>query len=113
VIRHTRKFQRNLSFQYLQGRFITGAASPNAGLANVGNNGTFEALWAALSLSVEVSYWGAAPPTAAALSTGFVQIAMDNAEYAADLRACVDDMAYQSYGRDAYHVMFSVLEVGT
>lgn len=114
IIRHTRRFCRNFRFTYLPGRWARGAASPNTTSAQVGVQGAFEDLWIALSTGLNVYYWSvfddSAPPTGL---TGSVKIAMESADQAASLLECLDDSAWTSYGRDAHHVMFEALEVGT
>jgi hypothetical protein len=114
IIRHTNKVCRNFRFTYLPGRWVRGAGSPNADGAQVGVQGTFEDLWIALSTGLNVYYWSvfddSAPPTGL---TGSVKIAMESADQAASLLECLDDSAWASFGRDAHHVMFEALEVGT
>lgn len=111
VIRHTQRHLRTFHFQYVPGRFVRGAFSPNADAAQQGTQGTFEDIWDALSLGQTVRYWPDLDDTAFPSPVQSVKIAMESADAAAGLLDCLDPEAFAEFGRDAHHVMFRALEV--
>lgn len=110
IIRHRIKTCRSFQFQYVPGRFVRGEISPNADSAQAGTQGTFEDMWAALSLGQVVRYWPDFDDASVPDEGDSIVLALESPEQAARLQDCLDPAAWAEFGRDAHHVTFEAFE---
>lgn len=113
IIRHTARTCRDFSFQYVPGRFVDGADSPDADSAQLGTYGTFQDLWDALALAQTIWYWPDYDDTNVPNTNDAVKVALESPDQAARFLDCVDPGAFAEFGRAAYHVNFSCFEVSS
>lgn len=113
IIRHTSRTLRDFSFQYVPGRFVDGADSPDSDAAQSGTYGTFQDLWDAFSLAQTVYYWPDYDDASEPDTGDAVALAMESADQAAGFLDCVDPSAFAEFGRAAYHVKFMAFEVSS